>query len=151
MIEVLPANYSAVLLDTNVLSELMRARPDAAVLAWFEQQSGVTFYTSAITQAEIFLGIALLPAGKRREALAAAADLMFEEEFAMHCLPFDAAAASEYALLVAARTRIGHAISTEDALIAAIAIQHQMPLATRNTKDFLDIGQLKLINPWVTN
>lgn len=142
---------SAVLLDTNVLSELMRARPDAAVLAWFEQQSGATFYTSAVTRAEIFLGIALLPAGKRREALAAAADQMFEEDFAGHCLPFDAAAASEYALLVAARTRIGHAISTEDALIAAIAIEHQMPLVTRNTKDFVHIGELQLINPWVTN
>ena len=147
----MPRALPGVLLDTNVLSELMRARPNAAVLAWFEQQSGVRFYTSAITRAEIFLGIALLPAGKRRVALAAAAEQMFEEDFASHCLPFDAAAASEYALLVAARTRIGHAISTEDALIAAIAIQHQMPLVTRNTKDFVHIGQLKLINPWMTN
>ena len=148
----MPGVLPGVLLDTNVLSELMRARPDAAVLAWFEQQqSGVRFYTSAITRAEIFLGIALLPAGKRRVALAAAAEQMFEEDFASHCLPFDAAAASEYALLVAARTRIGHAISTEDALIAAIAIQHQIPLVTRNTKDFVHIGELKLVNPWVTN
>ncbi|MDP3843493.1 MAG: type II toxin-antitoxin system VapC family toxin [Oxalobacteraceae bacterium] len=147
----MPRALPGVLLDTNVLSELMRARPNAAVLAWFEQQSGVRFYTSAITRAEILLGIALLPAGKRRVALAAAAEQMFEEDFASHCLPFDAAAASEYALLVAARTRIGHAISTEDALIAAIAIQHQMPLVTRNTKDFVHIGQLKLINPWMTN
>lgn len=147
----MPGALPGVLLDTNVLSELMRARPDVAVLAWFEQQSGLGFYTSAVTRAEIFLGIALLPAGKRREALAAAAEQMFEEDFASHCLPFDAAAAGEYALLVAARTRIGHAISTEDALIAAIAIQHQMPLVTRNTKDFVHIGQLKLINPWMTN
>lgn len=147
----MPGALPGVLLDTNVLSELMRARPDAAVLAWFEQQSGLRFYTSAITRAEILLGIALLPAGKRREALAAAAEQMFEEDFASHCLPFDAAAASEYALLVAARTRIGHAISTEDALIAAIAIQHQMPLVTRNTKDFVHIEQLKLVNPWMTN
>ena len=147
----MPRALPGVLLDTNVLSELMRARPNAAVLAWFEQQSGVRFYTSAITRAEIFLGIALLPAGKRRVALAAAAEQMFEEDFASHCLPFDAAAASEYALLVAARTRIGHAISTEDALIAAIAIQHQMPLVTRNTKDFVHIEQLKLVNPWMTN
>lgn len=147
----MPGALPGVLLDTNVLSELMRARPDAAVLAWFEQQSGLRFYTSAVTRAEILLGIALLPAGKRRVALAAAAEQMFEEDFASHCLPFDAAAASEYALLVAARTRIGHAISTEDALIAAIAIQHQMPLVTRNTKDFVHIEQLKLVNPWMTN
>lgn len=146
----MPGALPGVLLDTSVLSELMRARPDAAVLAWFEQQSGLRFYTSAVTRAEILLGIALLPAGKRREALAAAAEQMFEEDFASHCLPFDAAAASEYALLVAARSRIGHAISTEDALIAAIAIQHQMPLVTRNTKDFVHIEQLKLVNPWMT-
>lgn len=147
----MPGALPGVLLDTNVLSELMRARPDAAVLAWFEQQSGLRFYTSAVTRAEILLGIALLPAGKRRVALATAAEQMFEEDFASHCLPFDAAAASEYALLVAARSRIGHAISTEDALIAAIAIRHQMPLVTRNTKDFVHIEQLKLVNPWMTN
>ncbi|MEO6353237.1 MAG: type II toxin-antitoxin system VapC family toxin [Burkholderiaceae bacterium] len=139
------------MLDTNVLSELMRARPDSAVLAWFAQQSKVAFYTSTITRAEILLGIALLPAGKRSEALAAAAEQMFLVDFDNHCLPFDAAAAGEYALLVAARTRLGQPISTEDAQIAAIAVQSQMPLVTRNTKDFVHIAQLTLLNPWLTN
>lgn len=141
---------ASVLLDTNVLSELIRPQPDAAVLAWFEQQPGAKFFTSAITRAEILLGVALLPAGKRRDALAVAAEQMFQQEFAGRCLPFDHVAAGEYALLVAARSRIGQPISTEDAQIAAIAIQHRLPLVTRNTKDFLQIEGLSLINPWMS-
>lgn len=141
---------SGVLLDTNVLSELMRPRPDATVLAWFEQHPSIRYYTSAITQAEILLGVALLPAGKRRDAIALAAEQMFKEELAGHCLPFDHRAAQEYALLIAIRTKIGAPISTEDAQIAAIAILHHLPLVTRNTKDFLHIKKLQLLNPWVS-
>lgn len=137
-----------VLLDTNVLYELMRKIPDATVLVWFEQQKTARMYTTAITQAEILLGIALLPDGKRRDSLATAADLMFREDFAKHCLPFEQEAASEYALLVASRTKSGFSITTEDAQIAAIALAHQLPLATRNIKDFRQIEGLTLINPW---
>lgn len=136
------------LLDTNVLSEMMRHSPDIGVLAWFEKQLGTVFYVSAVTQSEILLGIALLPAGKRRDGLASAAEQMFKEDFASRCLPFDAAAAIEYSLLVATRTAAGRPISTEDGQIAAIAICHQLPLATRNTKDFLLIKKLELRNPW---
>lgn len=137
-----------ILLDTNVLSELMRAEPDAGVLAWFEQQKAAVFYTTAITRAEILLGIALLPAGKRRESLAAAAELMFEQDFAQRCLPFDQMAAAEYALLVAARIRTGRPISTEDGQIAATALCHGMRLATRNGKDFKGIAGLLVLDPW---
>ena len=137
-----------VLLDTNVLSELMRAEPDANVLAWFRQQQGAVFHTSAVTRAEILLGIALLPAGKRRDGLAAAAEQMFAEDFAGRCLPFDEAAAAEYALIVAARTRLGRTISTEDGQIAAIAVAHHLALATRNRKDFQHIDGLTLLDPW---
>ena len=140
---------SGFLLDTNVVSELMRLRPDASVLAWFDAQTQTPFFTSAITQAEILLGIALLPAGKRRDALAVAANTMFEEDFAQRCLAFDPAAAGEYALLVALRNTIGKPISTEDAQIAAIALHHQLTLVTRNTKDFRHIEGLVLINPWL--
>lgn len=136
------------LLDTNVLSELMRAKPSAAVMVWFERQQGMSFFVSAITRAEILLGIALLPEGKRRDSLASAAEQMFEEDFAGHSLPFDGNCAAEYALLVAERTRSGHAISTEDAQIAAIALRHALPLATRNGKDFKGITGLSVINPW---
>jgi predicted nucleic acid-binding protein len=137
-----------ILLDTNVLSELMRAEPDAGVLTWFERQHDAVLYTTAITRAEILLGIALLPAGKRRESLATVTERMFEQDFARHCLPFDQVAAAEYALLVAARIRIGRPISTEDGQIAAIALRHDMRLATRNGRDFEGIAGLVVLNPW---
>jgi predicted nucleic acid-binding protein len=132
------------LLDTNLLSELMRVKPDATVLDWFSQNTHEAMHTSAVTQAEILTGVALLPAGKRRTALAMAADQMFEQDFAGHYLAFDAAAAKNYALIVAKRTRQGQAISTEDAQIAAIALASALTVATRNTADFENIGGLTL-------
>ncbi len=92
------------LLDTNVLSELMRERPATAVLDWFAQNTQGVMHTSTVTQAEILTGIALLPAGKRRTALAVAAEQMFEHDFAGRCRAFDAAAARNYAVIVAARS-----------------------------------------------
>lgn len=139
---------AGILLDTNVLSELMRPQPATLVLGWFARQQEASFYTSAITRAEILLGIALLPAGQRRESLAHAAERMFEEDFAARCLPFDETAAAEYALLVAARSRAGRPISTEDGLIAATALAHRLPLATRNGRDFDGIEGLIVYNPW---
>jgi len=139
---------SGILLDTNVLSELMRQQPSAEVMNWFKQQQGATFLVSAIARAEILLGIALLPEGKRRDSLATAAEQMFAEDFAGHSLAFDGNCAAEYALIVAERTRSGHVISTEDAQIAAIALRHQLPLATRNGKDFKGIAGLVVLNPW---
>jgi predicted nucleic acid-binding protein len=136
------------LLDTNVLSELMREQPAAALLSWFSQNPLASMQTSTITQAEILTGIALLPAGKRRTALALAAEQMFEEDFAGLCLAFEAEAAKNYAVIVAARTRQGHPISTEDAQIAAIALAAGLIVVTRNTKDFDNIDGLLLVNPW---
>src|SRR5512136_850743 len=92
-----------ILLDTNVLSELMHSQPDQAVFDWFAERTGDVFYISAITQAEILLGISLLPAGKRRDALAAAADGMFSQDFAGRCLSFDARSAAAYAAVVSGR------------------------------------------------
>jgi predicted nucleic acid-binding protein len=139
---------SGFLLDTNVLSELMRERPDAGVLDWFSRNTQAVMHISSVTQAEILMGIALLPAGKRRMALAAAAEQMFEQDFAGQCLVFDAAAAKHYALIVAARVRQGQPISTEDAQIAAIALASGLSVVTRNIKDFENIDRLVLINPW---
>lgn len=139
---------NGILLDTNVLSELMRTKPAVEVLDWFERQQGASFFASAITRAEILLGIALLPAGKRRDNLAVAAEQMFNEDFSGHSLAFDGNCATEYALLVAERARKGHTISTEDGQIAAIALSHGLPLATRNGKDFKGIEGLTLLNPW---
>lgn len=137
-----------IILDTNVLSELMRAEPAPLVLEWFARQTSVTFYVTAITQSEILLGIAILPAGKRRDALADAAEKLFREDFSGNCLPFDNTCSGQYAAVVANRRRSGFSITTEDAQIAAIALSHKLPLATRNTKDFLHIDGLTLYNPW---
>ena len=137
-----------VLLDTNVLSELMRPQPSSMVLAWFSQQKDTEFYTSAITQAELLLGVALLPGGKRRDAIAGAVEQMFDQDFVGRCLPFDELAAHEYAALVATRNKVGMPISTEDAQIAAIALRHGLALATRSTKDFRKISELVLLDPW---
>ncbi|MDP2828250.1 MAG: type II toxin-antitoxin system VapC family toxin [Sulfuricellaceae bacterium] len=136
-----------ILLDTNVISELMRPQPNPVVVAWVNAHTSVA-RVSSITQAEISLGLALLPNGKRREALVAAARQMFEEDFAGRCLPFDAIAAERFARLVAERRRIGRPITTQDAQIAAIALANDMPLATRNTSDFEAIGGLVLVDPW---
>jgi predicted nucleic acid-binding protein len=138
-----------ILLDTNVLSELMRPRPEPLVLNWFAAQGAQTrFMVSAITQAEVLLGIALLPAGKKRSALTEVARTMFEQEFQGLNLAFDDQAAPGYASIVALRSRKGQPISIEDAQIAAIAAHHRVPLATRNTKDFALVPGLDLINPW---
>lgn len=137
-----------ILLDTSVLSELMRPQPSVAVLDWFARRSDTAFFVCAVTRAEILLGIALLPAGRRRDMLAAAAEHMFAEDFAGRCLPFDETGATSYALLVAARMRRGHAISTEDAQIAAIALANDLSLATRNGKDFKGIDGLTVLDPW---
>ncbi|MDO8320481.1 type II toxin-antitoxin system VapC family toxin [Rhodoferax sp.] len=137
------------MLDTNVLSALMRGQPTAVVLDWFAQNTHNAMHTSAITQAEILTGIALLPSGKRRTALATAAEQMVDQDFADQCLAFDVAAAKHYAVVVAARTRLGQSISTEDAQIAVIALTAGLTLATRNTKDFDNIDGLTLVNPWL--
>jgi hypothetical protein len=137
-----------ILLDTNVLSEFMRPQPSDRVVSWLDQQPAGDVYTSAICRAEIELGLALMPEGSRRTALARAARAMFDEEFAGRCLPFDEDAARHYAGIVAARTRAGRPISVEDAQTAAIALSAQMSLATRNTTDFELIAGLEIVNPW---
>lgn len=144
-----PLSSVRILLDTNVLSELMRPRPDPVVLDWFATQGRQTrFLISAITQAEILLGIALLPAGKKRSALTEVAQAMFEQEFHGLTLAFDVPVAAVYAALVAQCSRSGTPMSVEDAQIAAIAAHHGLPLATRNIPDFVKVPGLVLIDPW---
>jgi toxin FitB len=137
------------LIDTNVLSELMRENPAPQVLAWFASQNANLMQTSAITHAEILAGIALLPAGKRREAMAQAAGQIFEEDFAGKCIDFGGQAVGHYALVRAQRQLAGRPIDTADAQIAAIALVTHLTLVTRNTKDFEGINDLQVINPWL--
>lgn len=138
------------LLDTNVLSELIRSQPAPGVLAWFAAQPADSLFVSAVTQAEMLLGARLLPAGKRRQKLEAALDAMFREDFAARVLPFDAGCASLFATVVAGRRSGGRPISQFDAQIAAIALSRRLVLATRNVADFQDCG-LMLTNPWDEN
>jgi len=138
------------LLYTNVLSELMRLTPSPQVMQWIDAQAAQNLYTSAITRAEIELGLALLPSGKRQKALAVQSKAMFEEDFAGRCLPFDERCAPVYGVLIASRTRQGQPISVEDAQIAAIGLVNQKILVTRNTADFENIQGLRIVNPWVS-
>lgn len=140
----------SIILDTNVVSELMRPQPEQAVIEWFAKRTAAVFYTSVITHAEIMLGISLLPSGKRRDTLAMAAEGMFSQDFDGKCLAFEVKAVPHYAAIVANRRRAGQTVSTEDAMIAAIALAHGYPLATRNIKDFMHINGLTLFNPWQT-
>ena len=135
------------LLDTNVLSELLRARPEPAVLAWFAVQAPDSLVVSAVTQAEMLLGARLLPAGQRRQQLQQALEAMFREDFSGRVLPFDTAAAADYADVVHARRDAGRPISQFDAQIAAIALCRGAGLATRNVADFEGCG-LVVDNPW---
>ncbi len=139
------------LLDTNVLSEFMRPQPAERVTAWLDRLPTEQAWICAISRAEIMLGLALMPPGKRQATLALAAHAMFEEDFVRRCLPFDERAALHYAAIVARRTHRGHPISTEDAQIAAIALANNLTLATRNVSDFEDIDGLHIVNPWLTS
>ena len=135
------------LLDTNVLSELLRSAPEPAVLAWFASQPSDTLFVSAVTQAEMALGAGLMPAGKRRNALQAALGAMFSEDFAGRILPFDSAAVPAYVDIVSVRRASGRPISQFDAQIAAIARHAGASLATRNVNDFENCG-VTVVNPW---
>lgn len=136
-----------IVLDTNVLSELMKPRPAESVLRWMAAQPATSLYTTSITQAEILHGIMLLPSGKRRSAFEAAAEAMFKEDFGGRVLPFGSDAAHLYARIAAQRRRAGRPISHFDAQIAAIAQSTGASIATRNASDFDGCG-VKVIDPW---
>lgn len=136
-----------IVLDTNVLSELMRPVPDARVVDWLDRQDVISVTISAITVAEILYGIERLPDGKRKRGFAAKAAAMFEEDFSGRILSFDSGTAIHYAEQVSASESAGRRVHMADAQIAAICIQHGAALATRNVKDFETLS-VETINPW---
>lgn len=136
-----------IILDTNVVSELIRPRADATVVAWVDQHPVDDVYLTAITTAELRYGIARLPQGKRRTGLADRVRRVIEEEFTGRVLPFDDQAAHEYAQIVVDREGRGRPISMADAQIAAICRSYRAELATRNTKDFVHTG-IAAVDPW---
>jgi predicted nucleic acid-binding protein len=136
-----------IILDTNVVSELLRPAPSPAVEAWLAAQDGATVFFTAIGEAELRLGAAILPTGRRRTSLAEAIDAVLEEDFRGRILPFDTTAAQAYAAIAATRRAAGRPISQFDCQIAAIARIRQAVLATRNTVDYEECG-IEVINPW---
>jgi predicted nucleic acid-binding protein len=136
-----------IILDTNVLSELMKSQPDPAVVEWVNAQAEPELFTTSITEAEIFLGVELLSRGKRRDALLAAAERVFAADLEGRILGFESESARAFSKITAHRRRLGKPISQADAQIAAIAQVRRARLATRDTADFLDCG-LDVIDPW---
>jgi hypothetical protein len=136
-----------IILDTNVLSEMLRSAPDARVSGWLTAQPMTQMFTTAVTEAEIRYGVSRLPIGQRKDALQSAVDGLFNEDMSGRILPFDSEAAKLYAEIVSGRERVGRPMSQFDAEIAAVARSRGAKLATRNTTDFEGCG-IDLINPW---
>ena len=136
-----------IILDTNVVSELLRPAPAPQVEAWLSAQDGALVYFTSIGEAELRHGVAILPAGRRRAQLGAAIDAMLDEDFRDRILPFDRDAARSYAAIAAERRAAGRPISQFDCQIAAIARSHGATVATRNIADY-EGCRVKLIDPW---
>lgn len=136
-----------VVIDTNVVSELMRRSPEPAVMAWFSRQASTNLYLTAVTEAELRAGAAILPSGRRRDRIAAEVDAVVREDFAGRVLPFDSDAARAYAEVAASRRSVGRPILEADGQIAAIARARDAAVATRNGADFEHCG-IAVIDPW---
>lgn len=136
-----------IVLDTNVVSALIGDRSDRAVVTWLDAVPEAVGVTS-VTAAELRLGVALLPSGRRRDRLRVDVETMLTEDFEGAVLAFDDAASEAYAEVVAGRRRLGRPVGVLDAQIAAICLSRDATLATRNVRDFSDTG-VKMINPWI--
>ena len=138
-----------IILDTNVVSELMRPLPEASVVDWVARQAALNLYLSTVSEAELRYGVEILPRGARRDRLLAVVEGTLTEDFAGRVLPFDSAAAQEYALIAAARRAEGRSINHADCQIAAIARSRGAAVATRDSADFEGSG-IEVINPWAS-
>jgi predicted nucleic acid-binding protein len=136
-----------IILDTNVLSELLRPEPAKQVERWLSAQDGAKVYLTTVGEAELRHGVALLPAGTRRNALTTAIEGLLDEDFRDRILPFDRAAARAYATIAATRRAAGRPISQFDCQNAGIARTHEATVATRNTSVYEGCG-VELIDPW---
>ena len=136
-----------IVLDTNVVSELMRPSPSASVVEWVANQAVTNLYLSTVSEAELRYGVEILPTGQRRDRLLAEVEGMLREDFAGRLLPFDSDAAQAYAQVAAGRRAAGHPINHADCQIAAIARSRQADIATRDVNGFEGCG-IDVINPW---
>ena len=135
-------------LDTNIISELIRPRPNEGVIQWVGNQSLSNLYTTAVTKAEIYYGLHILPKGKRRTDLEQALHQIFRAGLQHRILEFNSTSAMVFAMIASNRRKSGIPISNADAQIAAICSQHGFQLVTRNASDFADCG-IEVINPFV--
>jgi len=138
-----------IILDTSVLSALMRVAPEARIVRWLDHQPAESIWITAITVFEARLGLALLPKGRRRQLLELAFDRLLEEDLENRVLDFDSAAATEAAALAATRQRVGRTVDMRDTQIAGIALARRATLATRNVRHFQDLS-VTVIDPWQT-
>jgi len=136
-----------IILDTNVLSALMRTVPDAHVVAWLDRQPAESVWITSITLFEAYLGLALLPSGRRRRTLEAAFARLLQEDLENRVLDFDSAAATEVASLAAARQKSGRPVDLRDTQIAGNALARRATLATRNVRHFRDL-RILIVDPW---
>jgi hypothetical protein len=136
-----------IVLDTNVLSEVVRPAPHEGVLAWLDSLDSLETATTATTVAELLYGVARLPEGRRKRHLSEAVRAQIEDDLEGRVEPFDGTAAGHYADIVSRRDRAGRPIRVADAQIAAICRKHGATLATRNIADFEGTG-VDLIDPW---
>ena len=136
-----------IVLDTNVVSEMMRPSPSTVVHNWMARQIRSNLYLSAITEAELRYGVELLPHGRRRDRLQSLTEMMLREDFAGRILPYDSAAAQAYAVIAATRRFAGMPVKYADCQIAAIARSRGWSVATRNVRDFEGCG-VDVIDPW---
>ena len=136
-----------IILDTNVLSALMRTRPEAPVVAWLDQQPAESVWITTITVFEARLGLALIPQGRRRRTLESAFARLLSEDLENRVLDFDTSAANAAASLAADRHRVGRPIDMRDAQIAGVALARRATLATRNVRHFAGLN-IPLIDPW---
>ncbi len=138
-----------IIVDTNVASEIGEPRAHPAVLAWWDRQPIQEMFTTAVTEAEMRYGLAIMPLGQRRDDVALQTYYLLDGYFEDRILPFDSSAAKIYAVILASRRQRGRPLSLQDCRIAAIARSQGMAVATRNISDFTDCG-VELINPWST-
>jgi hypothetical protein len=136
-----------IILDTNVLSALMRKAPDPAVVAWLDRQPAESVWITSITLFEAHFGLRLLPRGSRQQALEAAFARLLEEDIENRVLDFDRAAAVEAAGLAAARQKAGRPVDLRDTQIAGISLARHATLATRNVRHFADL-KVPVVDPW---
>ena len=137
-----------IILETNIISEMMKSSPSLSVMAWIDQQHASDLFITTISIAEIAYGLRVLPIGKRRKMLEDAFYQSIRQAFEYRILNFDALAADRYGQLMADRKKLGKPLGVLDGQIAAIASINQLKIATRNIFDFSDCG-LDLINPFL--